>query len=165
MLVLGIDPGLATTGYGLVRKTGDNFQTVDYGCIITAASLPLSERLLGIFNDMNAIIDKYLPDVLSVEQLFFCKNVRTALQVGQARGVIIAAGAKAGCPVYEYTPLQVKQSIAGYGRAGKKQVQQMIRLILGLKEIPRPDDAADALAIAVSHLQTLNWHKLLESQK
>lgn len=163
MLVLGIDPGLATTGYGLVTKTGDFLQAVDYGYIGTRATLPLPQRLLKIFYGVDGLLKKYLPDALSIEQLFFCKNTRTALQVGQARGVILTAAAQLRCPVYEYTPLQVKQSIAGYGKADKKQVQQMVRLILRLKETPKPDDVADALAIAVSHMQTLNWRCLLES--
>ncbi len=164
MLVLGIDPGLAATGYGFVKKTDELLQAVDYGCISTRASLPLPERLLGIFGDVNALLEKYLPEALSIEQLFFCANTRTALQVGQARGVVLLAAARAGCPVYEYTPLQVKLSVAGYGKADKKQVQQMVRLILGLEEMPKPDDTADALAIAISHLQTINWRRHVEGR-
>ncbi len=165
MLILGIDPGLATTGYGLVRKTDEHLQGVDYGYIETQAELPLPERLLIIFLEISALIKKYLPDALAVEQLFFCKNVRTALQVGQARGAVLTAAAQMGRPVYEYTPLQVKQAIAGYGKADKKQVQQMVRLILKLKEVPKPDDVADALAIAVSHIQSSRWRELLEKQE
>jgi len=165
MLILGVDPGLATTGYGLVRKTGEQLQGVDYGYIGTPANLPLPERLLIIFHDLKALIQKYLPDALAVEQLFFCKNIRTALQVGQARGAILTAAAQMGRPVYEYTPLEIKQTITGYGKADKKQVQQMVRLVLNLKEIPKPDDVADALAIAVSHIQTARWHQLLEKQE
>lgn len=165
MLTLGIDPGLATTGYGLVANTNGHLQAVDYGYIDTQSDLPLPERLLIIFRDVKVLLERYSPNAMSIEQLFFCKNTRTALQVGQARGVILAAAAQLGCPVYEYTPLQVKQSIAGYGKADKKQVQQMVRLILRLKEVPKPDDVADALAIAINHIQTSKWHKLLETNK
>ena len=161
MLVIGIDPGLATTGYGLVRKNAEVLQAVDYGYIGTPAHTDLSERLYMIFSDLRKLLEEYSPDAMAVEQLFFAKNTRTALNVGEARGAILTAAAQKGIPVYEYTPLQVKQTIAGYGRADKKQVQQMVRILLKLEETPKPDDVADALAIAISHIQAAAWHKLV----
>ena len=160
MLVIGIDPGLATTGFGLVRKNGEEFESINYGYIATQSHLELPERLYMIFRDLTALLEQYAPDALAAEQLFFSKNTRTALQVGEARGAILTAAARMNIPVYEYTPLQVKQTIAGYGRADKKQVQHMVRITLKLDETPKPDDTADALAIAICHLQTARWHQL-----
>lgn len=151
MLVLGIDPGSAITGYGLVREVGNSLQAVDYGCIRTAPSEPLEARLHKIYLEVCQLIDKHKPDQFAVEELFFNKNVRTALTVGQARGVILLAGAQGGLPVAEYTPLQVKQAVVGYGRAEKAQIQFMVKTILSLPAIPKPDDVADALAIAICH--------------
>lgn len=151
MLVLGIDPGSAITGYGLVKQIGNKLTAVDYGCIRTSPSLSLELRLQRIFKDIRQLINEYKPDYYAVEELFFNKNVRTALTVGQARGVILLAGAECGLDVYEYTPLQVKQAVVGYGRAEKAQIQFMVKTILGLPETPKPDDVADALAIAICH--------------
>ncbi len=162
MLALGIDPGTATTGYGLVQDQDGSLVVVDYGVILTASELEMPERLLEIFRELNKIILLHRPESGAVEKLFFQKNVRTALSVGQARGVILLALAQAGLPVYEYTPNEVKQAVAGYGSADKNQVQQMVRALLGLKEVPQPDDAADALAVAICHLHSNRWRSLYE---
>lgn len=161
MRILGIDPGLALVGYGLVQENeGGAFKKIDYGHISTPKDLELPRRLGIIFNSVQQLISRFSPDELALEKLFFCKNVRTALQVGEARGAIITAAVLKEIPVFEYTPLQVKQAVASYGRAEKKQVQQMVALLLKLPEIPRPDDAADALAIALCHLQSRRWQRL-----
>lgn len=151
MIILGVDPGTAITGYGIIKVAGNKFQPLEYGCVYTEAHYPDEIRLKKIYENISALIEKYKPDELAVEELFFNKNIRTALSVGQARGVILLAGALQGIPVNEYTPLQVKQSVVGYGRAQKQQVQHMIKILLNLPEIPKPNDAADALAIAVCH--------------
>jgi len=151
LLVLGIDPGSAITGYGLVKEIGNSLSAIDYGCIRTSPSQPLEERLRKIYREVSLLIDKYKPDHFAVEELFFNKNVRTALTVGQARGVILLAGAQSGLLVHEYTPLQVKQAVVGYGRAEKAQIQFMVKTMLSLPAIPKPDDVADALAIAICH--------------
>lgn len=155
MLTLGIDPGTAITGYGLVESRGDHFQFVACGVIRTPAGEPLPSRLHTLYADLGRIIDEYQPASSAVEELFFARNARTALAVGQARGVVLLALTAAGLPVYEYTPLQVKQAITGYGRAEKTQVQAMVRVLLGLAAVPEPDDAADAVAVAMCHLQTI----------
>ncbi|MCK5460319.1 crossover junction endodeoxyribonuclease RuvC [Candidatus Parcubacteria bacterium] len=149
-IILGIDPGLATTGYGVIQKekNGD-FKMICNGIIATAAKQIFAERLKGIHQQLNKIIKKYKPGKVAVEELFFCKNVKTALSVGHARGVIILTASQNGLPVFEYTPLQIKQAVASYGRADKKQVQSMVKILLNLKNVPKPDDAADALAIAI----------------
>jgi crossover junction endodeoxyribonuclease RuvC len=162
MLALGIDPGTATTGYGLVQDQDGSLVVVDYGVILTASELEMPERLLELFRELKKIILLHRPESSAVEKLFFQKNVRTALSVGQARGVILLALAEAGLPVYEYTPNEVKQAVAGYGSADKNQVQQMVRALLGLKELPQPDDAADALAVAICHLHSNRWRSLYE---
>ncbi|MHB1419066.1 MAG: crossover junction endodeoxyribonuclease RuvC [Bacillota bacterium] len=151
MLVLGIDPGTAITGYGIVETRGHSLKTVAYGQIVTSAGEPMPERLHIIYNDLTELIKIYSPEAMAVEKLFFNKNTRTALSVGQAVGVTMLAAACASIKVTEYTPLQVKQAVVGYGRAAKEQVQQMVKMLLGLEEIPRPDDIADALALAICH--------------
>lgn len=149
-VILGVDPGIADTGYGVIEKQKNgNLVCVDYGCIKTSAKLANPDRLEIINLELNEIIKKYKPNLISVEELFFCNNVKTALIVGQARGVIILTAKQNKIPVAEFTPLQVKQAVSTYGRAPKLQVQKMVKLILNLKEIPKPDDAADALAIAI----------------
>ncbi len=164
MLVLGVDPGTATTGYGLVNSDGgDRLVAVAYGVITTPAGRPMPERLQKLYRELASLIQEHHPDQSAVEQLFFNRNVTTALAVGQARGVALLALADAGVPVHEYTPLQVKQSVVGYGRAEKNQVQELVRLMLGLDAIPRPDDAADALAIAICHLHSARMASLLEN--
>jgi len=152
MLTLGVDPGTATTGYGLVSGTGDRLSLIECGVVATLAEEALPRRLQTIYAGLTSIIRRYHPEAAAVEELFFSRNARTALAVGQARGVALLAAAHAGLPVYEYTPLQVKQAVAGYGRADKEQVQAMVRVLLGLDHIPQPDDAADAVAIAICHL-------------
>jgi crossover junction endodeoxyribonuclease RuvC len=162
MLVLGIDPGTATTGYGLVRETAEGqLIVVDYGVVLTSAKLPMPNRLLEIYRQLKDIAFLHRPDAAAVEKLFFQTNVRTAITVGQGRGVAILALAEADIPVAEYTPLEIKQSVVGYGNADKNQVQQMIRALLNMKEIPRPDDAADALAVAVCHIHSYRMADLL----
>ncbi len=161
MLILGIDPGLATTGYGLIRKKNSDYHFVLYNCVKTTAGEDLSTRLLTIYNAIVQVIDQYSPDVLAVEELFFNTNVKTALIVGQARGTILLAAAQANIAVFSYTPLQVKQSVVGYGRAEKRQVQQMVKLMLNLPTIPKPDDAADALAVALCHGSFERYNRLV----
>ncbi|MCE5324730.1 crossover junction endodeoxyribonuclease RuvC [bacterium] len=151
MRILGIDPGTATTGYGVVDKIGVSPKMVDYGAIETSPKKSAPERLLDIYNELNKIIDQYQPDVIVMERLFFAKNQTTAIAVGKACGVMQFAAAQRGLTVVEYTPMEVKQAVVGYGGAEKKQIQFMIQRILSLREIPKPDDAADALALAVCH--------------
>ncbi len=148
-IILGIDPGFADMGYGLIKSEKNKLECLDYGSIKTFKTLSLSERLEQIEHELVKIIQKYHPDRAVVEELFFCTNVKTAIAVGQARGVILLTLIKNKIPLIECTPLQVKQAVTGYGKADKKQVQQMVRIILGLKETPKPDDASDALAMAI----------------
>ena len=155
-IILGIDPGIADTGYGLIEKgVGGKIFPLTYGSIKTKAGLPMAERLETLNNELEKIIRKYQPALAAVEELFFQNNIKTAIAVGQARGVILLICRKNKVPIVELTPLQVKQTISGYGQAGKEQVQKMVKLLLNLKEIPRPDDAADALAIAISAVNEL----------
>lgn len=151
MLIMGIDPGLAIVGYSLIKKEGNRFSVLDYGVVRTPSSDDNITRLKKIYISLTDIIKEYKPDEMAVEELFFNKNVKTAIRVGQARGVILLAGAQADILVAEYTPLQVKQAVVGYGRAAKQQVQEMVKALLNLKAVPRPDDAADALAVAICH--------------
>jgi len=163
MLVVGIDPGIAITGYGLVREAQDgSLQVVDYGAITTQANTPLSERLSHLFDKLNVVLSKHDPESGAVENLFFQKNVRTAMSVGQARGVALLSLAKAAIPVNDYTPGEVKQAVTGYGGADKRQVQEMVRTLLNLDELPKPDDAADALAVAICHLHSSRTAALLQ---
>lgn len=157
MLILGIDPGIAILGFGLVRYEANKFTVIDYGAITTDAGTPMSSRLTRIFNELTDIIERYRPDAFAVEELFFNKNIKTALTVGHARGVAVLAGSKAGIRIYEYTPLQVKQAVVGYGRAEKQQIQQMVKILLNLREAPKPDDVADALAVAICHGNSSNF--------
>jgi crossover junction endodeoxyribonuclease RuvC len=163
MLVLGIDPGTATTGYGLVRQTDDGgLQAVDFGAILTPASMPMPDRLASLYEQLQAIIHLHRPESSAVELLFFQKNVKTALSVGQGRGVVLLALAQAKLPIGEYTPNEIKQAVTGYGSAGKQQMQEMVRLLLGLEKRPKPDDAADALAVAICHLHSSRYQSLIE---
>jgi crossover junction endodeoxyribonuclease RuvC len=162
MLVIGIDPGTAITGYGLVQDLPDgSLAIVDYGVIETPAGMEMPVRLLDLYRGLSNILLLHQPDCGAVEKLFFQKNVRTAISVGQGRGVVLLALAQAGLPVAEYTPLEVKQAVAGYGGADKAQVQYMVRALLNLQEIPRPDDAADALAVAICHLSSAKMRGLM----
>ena len=149
MLALGIDPGTAICGYGLVNSVGSKLIPIHYGAVQTLSTSEMSLRLLKIFAELNQIIGEWRPDVVAIEQLFFNKNVKTALSVGQARGVIMLVAAQNNLPILEYTPLQVKQAVVGYGKADKQQVAYMIMRLLGIKEQPKPDDVTDALAVAV----------------
>lgn len=160
MIALGIDPGTATTGYGLVREGANGPELVTYGVILTPKTLPMGERLMQIYAQLQQLIREHQPDTAAVEKLFFQKNVSTAMTVGQARGVILLALAEAGVSVGEYTPNEVKHAVAGYGSADKQQMQQMVRTLLNLHEIPRPDDAADALAVAICHLHSFKYRNL-----
>jgi crossover junction endodeoxyribonuclease RuvC len=148
MKVLGIDPGTAALGYGIIERTGSRLREVDHGCLTTSPDQTLPERLLAIHALVTDLLELHQPDLMGVERLFFSRNVQTALGVGQARGVVLLAAAQYRVPVREATPNEVKSAIAGYGAADKEQVQRMVQLVLGMSELPRPDDAADALAIA-----------------
>lgn len=152
MRVIGIDPGTGILGFGVLDVQATKFTVVDAGVITTPAHTPLDERLEEIFDGLTEIIAATKPDVMSIEKLFFARNVTTAMSVSHARGVAMLAGKKARLLIAEYTPLQIKQTLTGYGRADKKQMQEMVRLQLGLKEVPKPDDAADALAAAITHI-------------
>ncbi|NIV38843.1 MAG: crossover junction endodeoxyribonuclease RuvC [Anaerolineae bacterium] len=165
MLVLGIDPGTAITGYGLVREDGAGLTLVDYGVITTPAGQPLPERLQAIYQGLAQVARKHQPHEAAVEELFFSRNARTALSVGHARGVTLLALADAGLPIHEYKPLEIKQAITGYGGAGKQQVQEMVRLLLNLDHVPQPDDAADAVAVAVCHLHSARMAAAIEDAR
>jgi crossover junction endodeoxyribonuclease RuvC len=152
MRIIGIDPGTGILGFGVVDfATGQKPKLVDAGVITTPAHTPLDQRLLDIFDSLNEIIATTKPDVMSIEKLFFAQNITTAISVSHARGVAMLTGARAKMPIFEYTPLQIKQTMTGYGRADKKQIQEMVRIHLGLKTAPKPDDCADALAAAITH--------------
>jgi crossover junction endodeoxyribonuclease RuvC len=165
VLVLGLDPGIAITGYGLVEESPSGDLTcIEYGTVTTPAGQPMPSRLLSIDAELGALIERYKPDVVAVEELFFCRNVTTALIVGQARGVAILTAARADVPVREYKPMEVKQAVTGYGRAPKAQVQEMVRLLLNLDHVPKPDDAADAVAVAVCHIHNVRLEGVLAAQ-
>jgi len=164
MRVLGIDPGTATTGYGLVEEVGGNLEAVAFGAVRTPAGQPMPARLQLIYRAVADLAAKWKPTGAAVEELFFNSNVRTAMSVGQARGVILLALADAGLTVAEYTPSAIKQAVTGYGNADKAQMQKMVRLLLGLAEPPRPDDAADALAVAICHLHSAHLVALSEAR-
>lgn len=158
MIILGIDPGTAATGFGVINKlqaTSYKLQAIEYGCIKTTPNLTTAERLKVLHNQLNLLIKKHKPDMVAVEDIFFFKNLKTAVKVSQARGVILLTAAKLKIPIFECTPLQVKQAITSYGRAEKIQVQKMVKTLLNLKEIPKPDDAADALAVAICCAHTI----------
>lgn len=166
MLVLGIDPGTATTGYGLVRENQNgNLEVVDYGVVETLASLPMPQRLLALHRRLSEIIALHRPQSGAVEKLFFHRNVTNAIAVGQGRGVALLTLAEAGLPVGEYTPAEIKQAVVGYGGADKNQVQQMVRALLDLPELPKPDDAADALAVAICHVHSIRIQSLYEAKE
>lgn len=151
MVILGIDPGIATVGFGVISSEGTVQRLIQYGVITTSSALPLSIRICDIYNDTLSLIDTFKPDAIAIEELFFNTNLKTGISVAHGRGVLLLAGVKSAVPMFEYTPLQVKQAIAGYGRAEKKQVMEMVRRLLKLEAVPKPDDAADALAIALCH--------------
>jgi crossover junction endodeoxyribonuclease RuvC len=154
MRILGIDPGTATTGYGIIEINDDeSISVINYGIIQTYSSEEMPNRLMSIFDDMQLLIENFAPEIISIETLFFFKNAKTVISVSQARGVILLAAVKAGLTICEYTPLQVKITLTGYGRADKNEVQNSVKDLLDLEQIPKPDDAADALAIALCHYQ------------
>ncbi len=163
MLVIGIDPGTATTGYGLVREDErGNLEAVDYGVVTTPSDWEMPQRLLFIYTQLREIIQQYQPDCSAVEKLFFQRNVRTAISVGQGRGAALIALASCEISLGEYTPLEIKQAVVGYGNADKNQVQQMVKMLLNMEELPRPDDAADALAVAICHIHSTTRDRLTE---
>ncbi len=156
MIILGIDPGYAIVGYGVLEYKNNKFRTIEYGAITTEASMDMFDRFKSIYDDLNEIIERTHPDFMAIEELFFNSNQKTAINVAQARGVLLLAALNHGIEIFEYTPLQVKQAVAGYGRAEKNQVQQMVKLLLGLEAVPKPDDTADAVAIAICHGHSYN---------
>ncbi len=156
MIILGIDPGFAIVGYGVLEYKNNHFKVLDYGAITTDASMEMFSRFLSIYEDLTEIIERYHPDFMAIEELFFNNNQKTAINVAQARGVLLLAALQKDVRIFEYTPLQVKQAVAGYGRADKQQVQQMVKLLLNLDKVPKPDDTADALAIAICHGHSYN---------
>lgn len=165
MRVLGVDPGLTTTGWGIVEEQAGELTLGDYGVVTTAPGVPLAQRLQSLYRELAALIALQRPDAAAVEELFFSRNARTAFTVGQARGVALLALADAGVLVHEYTPLQVKQAVVGYGRATKHQVQQMLRMLLGLSAIPQPNDAADAVATAICYLHAARFEALTAQEE
>ena len=160
MLILGIDPGIAIVGYGLVRYENNRFTPIDYGAIETHASTPTVDRLIQVHEELYRIVEQYKPDVAAIEELFFQHNQTTIINVAQARGALLMALARHQVPLFEYTPMQVKQAVTGYGRAEKGQIQTMMKMLLGLPALPKPDDVADALAIAICHAHS---HKNIRS--
>jgi len=163
MLALGIDPGTATTGYGLVRLEQDgSLLAVKYGVITTPKNTPAPERLIMLYDQLQDLLREHKPDTAAVEKLFFQRNITTAIAVGQARGVMLLSLAQAGLEVFEYTPNEIKQAVSGYGSAGKRQMQEMVRVLLELDSIPKPDDAADALAVAICHLHSARMLRLAD---
>ncbi len=162
MRVLGVDPGTAITGWGVVEGDGDNLALVACGVITTTAGTPLPHRLQAIYDGITAVVSQLQPETSALEELFFSKNAKTALTVGHGRGVAMLALANAHLPIVEYKPLEVKQAVTGYGGADKAQIQQMVKLLLHLDDIPRPDDAADALAVAICHLHSARLRRLEE---
>ncbi len=154
MIILGIDPGYAIIGYGIIRFESNRFEVLDFGAITTDAHTDFNDRLFEIYTELSVLIAKHQPDAMSVEKLYFNTNQKTAIAVAEARGVILLAARQNNVPIFEYTPLEVKQSVVGYGRAEKQQVQAMIKVLLNLDAVPKPDDTADALAMAVCHAHT-----------
>ncbi len=164
MIALGIDPGTAICGYGIVEMVGNKLKPIYYGAVFTDKDMAPELRLKKIYDDLTEIIEHFNPDIMSVEKLFFNKNVTTAIPVGQARGVVLLAGANKGIPILEFTPMQIKQAVVGYGNANKEQVTFMVQRLLNIKEKPKPDDVADALGIAICGLHmagTLRWQEKL----
>ncbi len=149
MIIFGIDPGFATTGYGVIEKIGNKYKVLDYGAITTKPGIDFSARLDIMYREINEKFEEFSPDYIAMEELFFCKNITTGINVAHGRGVLLLAINHLGKPFFEYTPLQVKQAITGYGKADKRQMQKMVQVLLNLETMPKPDDAADALAIAL----------------
>ncbi len=169
MIILGIDPGVATVGFGVIEASRQGNALIQYGTITTPPGIPLSNRLLQIYDDMEELIRTFRPDEMAMEELFFNTNITTGISVAHGRGVILLAAEKLGVPIYEYTPMQVKQAVVGFGKAEKKQVMLMTQRLLHMKKLPRPDDAADALAIAICHSRSatsmLNTERVFDASK
>lgn len=169
MVILGIDPGVATIGFGVINAERQKNTLIQYGTITTPAGIPLASRLLQISNDMEELIHLFQPDEMAIEELFFSTNITTGISVAHGRGVILLAAEKLGVPIFEYTPIQVKQAVAGYGKADKKQVMLMTQCLLHMNRLPRPDDAADALAIAICHSRAatsmLNTERVFDASR
>ena len=161
MRILGIDPGFAITGYSIIDYQGNKFKLIDSGAVTTKAGVSFPQRLTKIYDDLSMIIDKYKPDAISVEELFFNNNVKTAINVAQARGVVLVVGCQKQIPTYEYTPLQIKQAVAGYGRADKIQVQKMVKAILNVEKLPKLDDTTDSMAAAICHAHSARYSEKL----
>lgn len=160
MRIVGVDPGIANSGVGIVDQDGNDLRLVEYGTIVTAAADPFPDRLLKIYHEFEEVLDKNKPDVCAIESIFFAKNAKSAFQVGHARAVFMICAARREIPVYEYTPLQIKKALVGGGRAEKEQVQYMTKMLLKLQDIPRPDHAADAIAAAICHANSIRFHAL-----
>ena len=165
MKILGIDPGTIAMGYGVIESGDDEVTLVDCGALTAPARSPIAERLASLYSSLSEIISRYQPDAVAVEQPFVAKNVSSALAIGKAQAIAILAAANRGIPTYEYTPAQVKQRVANYGASSKEQIQEMVRLQLGLSQVPEPNDAADALAVALCHLSEIHLSNLLAEQK
>ena len=164
MIILGIDPGLATLGYGVIEADNNRRRLIQFGTLTTPAGQPMPQRLRAIFQGMNQLMDIYQPDDVAFEELFFSKNITTGMAVSAARGVALVAVVQRTDNLYEYTPMQIKQAVTGYGGADKHQVQQMVKMLLNMKDIARPDDAADALAVALTHANSMNMKKMFKIQ-
>jgi len=164
LLVLGIDPGTATTGYGLVEEDDGDFHLVKCGVVSTPAGMPLEKRLLLLYDELSRIVANYHPEEMAVEEVFFGKNVTTAIAVSHGRGIALLVAAQNGIPVFSYKPAEIKQSVAGYGNADKHQMQTMIKMLLSLEQVPKPDDAADAVAVAICHIQQNRYRSLVEER-
>ena len=164
MIILGIDPGLATLGYGVIEVNNDKRRLIQFGTLTTPAGQPMPQRLRAVFQGMNQLMDIYNPDDVAFEELFFSKNITTGMAVSAARGVALVAVVQRTDNLYEYTPMQIKQAVTGYGGADKHQVQQMVKMLLKMKEIAHPDDAADALAVALTHANSMNMKKMFKIQ-
>lgn len=160
MIILGVDPGYATTGTAILEKLGNSYRPIYYGPVLTKPDTPFDQRLNILYTAISDLIEQYHPEAMAVEELFYFKNAKTVITVAEARGVIVLAAARHDLPIFEYTPLQVKQAVVGYGRAEKEQVQRMVKNILHLDKIPKPDDVADALAVALCHGQSYTFNKL-----
>ena len=162
MIILGIDPGTATTGFGVIRTIDNEYELLDYGCITTTMNDPLPNRLTQISKDLTEIVNIWKPDAIAIEELFFSKNVKTAMHVAHARGAIMQKLSEKGYKIYEYKPQEIKEAVSNYGRADKQQVQRMVKMILKMDDIPRPDDAADALAVAICHANIVKYMEKIE---
>lgn len=162
MIIIGIDPGYAITGFGVLEYSGNHFKLIESGSIQTKAGVPLPDRIAKIYDDMTELIKRYKPDAIAIEELFFNRNTTTAIGVAQGRGSVLIAASKTDTPIYEYTPLQVKQGVTGYGRADKKQVQMMVKTVLGLESVPKLDDTTDAIAIAICHAHSYRFAKTIQ---